>query len=83
MIEYVRNFFKGLKLLLFFALLTAAFYTGLTWIDGHEERVHRYDQPGSDAVKVSLFSKNQVSDILNGEKINLSRRLIEFLRDGE
>ncbi|EST11673.1 DUF4227 family protein [Sporolactobacillus laevolacticus] len=79
--DYIRIGIEFFRVLILFAVLTAAFYLGMTWMDHYQERVHRYDEPGSGAVKVS-----QVSDgheglySWNGHDVS---RLFEFLRDGE
>jgi hypothetical protein len=74
------NFFK---LLIAFAVLTAAFYIGLTWVDHFQEKVHRYDEPGSGAVKVI---HDQSAKRMDDDQMDNRRdysRFFEFLRDGE
>ncbi|MET1249857.1 DUF4227 family protein [Sporolactobacillus sp. STCC-11] len=71
------------KLLIAFAVLTAAFYAGMTWVDHFQEKVHRYDEPGSGAVKVI---HDQDAKRMDGDQLDNRRdysRFIEFLRDGE
>ncbi|MFT8316905.1 MAG: DUF4227 family protein [Sporolactobacillus sp.] len=72
-----------LKIFFLFGLLTAAFYFGLNWVDYHEQHVHRYDQPGADAVKVGRFSLDPTGYWQNSGRPQRYQRLIEFLRDGE
>lgn len=79
----IRIIGKSVQVLVAFALLTAFFYMALTFLDGREQRVHRYDRPGIDAVKVSTGLQLEHLSLRINDKLHLSERLIEFLRDGE
>ncbi|MFT8390533.1 MAG: DUF4227 family protein [Sporolactobacillus sp.] len=79
----IRMIGKSVQVLVMFAVMTAFFYMVLTYLDGREQRVHRYDQPGIDAVKVGTGLQIEHFSLRMNDKLHLSERLIEFLRDGE
>lgn len=74
------NFFK---IVIVFAVLTAAFYAGMTWVDRFQEKVHRYDEPGSGAVKVIYDQGGKRIDDDQMDNRRDYSRFLEFLRDGE
>lgn len=81
--EYMRTTLRVWKILMFFIVLTATFYFGLTWMDRYQENFHRYDEPGGGAVKVSRQQTADGREYAESGVWNFWPRIIEFLRDGE
>ncbi|BBN98989.1 DUF4227 family protein [Sporolactobacillus terrae] len=74
-----------IKVIFLFILFTALFYYGLSGMDNVQDYLHRYDEPDSEAVKVTrtidvgLHKANRNDQ---GGPRPLSR-FFEFIRDGE
>ncbi|MFT8872427.1 MAG: DUF4227 family protein [Sporolactobacillus sp.] len=68
----------ALKFVAIFAGLMLFFYEAMLWLDRFDVYSHRYDNPGSDAVQVF-----QTGDAEHQLGHGLTRRFLEFIRDGE
>ncbi|MCO7126769.1 YqzK family protein [Sporolactobacillus shoreicorticis] len=71
---------KCFKIGCLFALLTAAFYFGMMWMDHFLDQAHRYDEPGSGAVAVIRHTQSENIKVKNSPDFS---RFFDFLRDGE
>lgn len=79
--DYFRTVFNVWKMLMFFILLTAAFYIGMNGFDRYESYVHRYENPGDGAVSVSR--PQTASEAVSTGSDGPFYRLWYFLNEGE
>ncbi|WP_100488150.1 DUF4227 family protein [Sporolactobacillus pectinivorans] len=81
--ESLRKAANISKMFLVFIFLTAVFYLGMNWIDQHLVHVHRYENPGNGAIKVTRYYGNVHTGDMGTGFDSISQRVLEFLRDGE
>ncbi|MCL1631877.1 YqzK family protein [Sporolactobacillus sp. CPB3-1] len=81
--RYFYGIIDLMKICAWFVLFTAIFYLGMTWMDQHLEKTHRYDEPGSGAVKVDQTQTGKNPGAYEREEDYVLSRFFEFLRDGE